>query len=135
MEVLKQIKRCPVEVTLQCIGRKWTLHIIRDMFQGETRFSGFLRANPKLSTKILSLRLKELERIDLIEKAIKRKTPLLIEYHLTEKGRALGDVIRELAIFSIKHNPADVFDEIPDSFEETIDEAKRRFSIPSQEPF
>ncbi|MHA2027455.1 MAG: winged helix-turn-helix transcriptional regulator [Candidatus Thorarchaeota archaeon] len=134
MEVLKQIKRCPVEVTLQFIGRKWTLHLIRDMFQGETRFSGFLKANPKLSTKILSLRLKELETIGLIEKSIKRKTPLLIEYHLTEKGKALGDVITELAIFSIKHNPTEVFEEIPESFEETIDEAKRRFSLQNQVP-
>lgn len=126
MEALKQ---CPVEVTLRCIGRKWTLHIIRDLFQGETRFSGILRANPKLSTKTLSLRLRELEKIGLIEKIIKQKTPLLIEYHLTEKGRALGAVIRELAIFSIRYNPSEVFEEIPESFEETINEAKRRFSL------
>jgi len=131
MEVLKQIKHCPVEVTLQKIGRKWTLQIIRDMFQGETRFSGFLKSNPKLSTKILSLRLKELEEIGLIEKTIKRKTPLLIEYHLTEKGRALGAVVRALAIFSIKHNPEEVFEEIPDSFEETISQAKRWFPVES----
>jgi DNA-binding HxlR family transcriptional regulator len=131
MEALKQIKRCPVEVTLRCIGRKWTLHIIRDLFQGETRFSGILKANPQLSTKTLSLRLRELEKIGLIQKTIKHKTPLLIEYQLTEKGRALGAVIRELAIFSIRHNPTEVFEKIPESFEETINEAKRRFSLQS----
>lgn len=128
MEALKQ---CPVEVTLRCIGRKWTLHILRDLFQGETRFSGILRANPRLSTKTLSLRLRELEKLNLIEKTITQKTPLLIEYHLTEKGRALGPVIQELAIYSIRYNPSEVFEEIPESFEEAINEAKRRFSLQS----
>ena len=128
MEALKQ---CPVEVTLRCIGRKWTLHILRDLFQGETRFSGILRANPRLSTKTLSLRLRELEKLNLIEKTITQKTPLLIEYHLTEKGRALGPVIQELPIYSIRYNPSEVFEEIPESFEEAINEAKRRFSLQS----
>ncbi len=134
MNTLKQIKRCPVEVTLQCIGRKWTLHIIRDMFQGKTRFSDFLKANPKLSTKSLALRLRELEKMGLIEKTIKYKTPLLIEYHLTEKGKALGATIRELAIFSIKHNPTDVFEEVPESFDDAIEEATRRFSFQTNTP-
>ncbi|MFX0080069.1 MAG: winged helix-turn-helix transcriptional regulator [Candidatus Hermodarchaeota archaeon] len=134
MKDLKQIKRCPVEVTLQCIGRKWTLHIIRDLFQGKTRFSDFLKANPKLSTKSLAIRLRELEKMGLIEKTIKHKTPLLIEYQLTEKGKALGAIIRELAIFSIKHNPAEVFEEMPESFDDAIDEATQRFSFQNDTP-
>jgi DNA-binding HxlR family transcriptional regulator len=129
MEVLKQIKQCPVKVSLQWVGRKWTLQIIRDLFLGVTRFSGFLKANPKLSTRILSLRLKELEEMDFIEKIVKSKTPLLIEYQLTERGRALGAIVRELAIFSIKHNPQEVFEEIPDSFDDTINQAKRWFPV------
>jgi DNA-binding HxlR family transcriptional regulator len=134
MNDLKQIKRCPVEVTLQCIGRKWTLHLIRDMFQGKMRFSEFLKSNPKLSTKSLALRLRELEKMGFIEKIIKQKTPLLIEYHLTEKGKALGATIRELAIFSITHNPTEVFEEVPDSFDAAIEEATRRFSFKSNTP-
>jgi len=134
MNALKQIKRCPVEVTLQCIGKKWALHIIRDMFQGKTRFSDFLKANQKLSTKSLAIRLRELEKTGLIEKAIKHKTPLLIEYNLTEKGKALGATIRELAIFSIKHNPSDVFEEMPKSFDDAIKEATQRFSFQSDAP-
>ncbi len=128
METLRLIKRCPVEVTLQKIGRKWTVNILRDIFQGKTRFSDFLKANPLLSTKTLSLRLKELTTVGLIDKAIKSKTPLLIEYHLTEKGRALGHVIRELAIFSIQQNPTEVFEKAPDSVEAAIDQAKQWFT-------
>lgn len=128
METLKLIKRCPVEVTLQIIGRKWTVHILRDIFKGRNRFSDFLRANPKLSTKTLSLRLKELEGARLVEKRILSKTPLLIEYHLTGKGRALGRIIRELAIFSIQQYPTEVFEEVPESVDAAIDQAKQWFT-------
>lgn len=128
METLRLIKRCPVEVALHKVGRKWAVNILRDLFQGKTRFSDFLKANPLLSTKTLSLRLKELMEVGLIEKVIKTKTPLLAEYHLTEKGRAFGHVIRELAIFSIRQNPMEVFEEVPESVEAAIEQAQRWFT-------
>ncbi len=128
METLRLIKRCPVEVTLHKVGRKWAVNILRDIFQGKSRFSDFLKANPLLSTKTLSLRLRELMEAELIDKVIKSKTPILVEYHLTEKGRAFGHVIKELAIFSIRQNPTEVFEEVPESVEVAIDQAKRWFT-------
>ena len=79
----QNIKSCPIGITLNFIGKKWTIHILRDLFLGRKRFSDFLKTNPQLSTKTLSIRLKELENNGIIEKQIISKTPVLIEYNLT----------------------------------------------------
>ena len=91
-------KNCPVECTLNTIGGKWSINIMRDLFLGKTRFSQFLQTNHGLSSKVLSTRLKELQTQQLVEKIAVELTPLKIEYKLTEKGRALGDVLYHLAI-------------------------------------
>lgn len=95
------VKTCPIDAALKYVGKKWSIELIKDMFFGLKRFNEFLNANPKLSAKILSLRLKEMEKNGLIEKKVISVTPLSIEYHLTDKGRALNHVIYELAIFAM----------------------------------
>jgi DNA-binding HxlR family transcriptional regulator len=115
------------------LGRKWTIHIIRDIFGGNHRFSDFLRLSPGLSTKVLSQRLRDLEEDGLIQKKVVSTTPLLVEYHLTEMGKALDRVIVELSIFSIKNYTSEVFDEIPRSYEPAITEALRRFGLAAVE--
>lgn len=104
-----QIKNCPIEFALNCLGKKWTLHIIRDLFTGKSRFKDFLHENPKLSTKMLSLRLKELQEMGVIQKVIIQTTPVLIEYHLTEKGKSLKPILIDLLKFSIEFYPEEVY--------------------------
>ncbi|HIH05328.1 TPA: helix-turn-helix transcriptional regulator [Candidatus Woesearchaeota archaeon] len=94
---------CPIETSMVHIGRKWSVNILRDLFSGRKRFKDFLDANPKLSTKMLSARLKELERDRFIEKKVVSTTPLIAEYGLTQKGRALDRILYELSVFSINH--------------------------------
>lgn len=122
--------RCPVEVAMAMLGRKWTIHIIRDLIRGNHRFSDFLETNPGLSTKVLSQRLKELQADDFVEKRIVSATPLRIEYHLTAKGRSLDRVIVELSLFSIDHATDQVFIEPPANLEPVRIEARRRFTAP-----
>ena len=102
-------KNCPVECTLNTIGGKWSINIMRDLFLGKTRFSQFLQTNHGLSSKVLSTRLKELQTQQLVEKIAVELTPLKIEYRLTEKGRALGDVLYHLAMYSMDHQPEKVY--------------------------
>jgi DNA-binding HxlR family transcriptional regulator len=102
-------KRCPLEVSADIIGGKWTLQIMRDLFMEKKRFSDFLDRNPGLSSKVLSTRLKGLQERGLIEKCVVSVTPLRIEYHLTEKGIALGDVLFHVALFSIHHDRKEVY--------------------------
>ena len=72
-------KNCPVECTLNTIGGKWSINIMRDLFLGKTRFSQFLQTNHGLSSKVLSTRLKELQTQQLVEKIAVELTPLKIE--------------------------------------------------------
>lgn len=122
-------KYCPIENALKHIGKKWTINILRDMFRGKKRFKDFLAANPKLSTKMLSLRLKEMEKDRIIEKNIVGKSPVLIEYHLTKKGKHLNKVLYELYYFSLKQYPEEIFDKVPKSKNEALEKAKTAFNI------
>jgi DNA-binding HxlR family transcriptional regulator len=95
-------KNCPISTALKYVGKKWSIEIVKDIFFGLKSFSEFLQANPKLSGKVLSQRLKDLEKDEIITKDIVSKSPLKIEYNLTEKGKKLNGVIYELAVFAIQ---------------------------------
>lgn len=96
-------KCCPIENALHYIGKKWSINILRDLFRGKTRFSEFLESNKDLSTKMLSARLKDLEKVKLIEKKVVSTSPVTVEYHLTKKGKGLNRILFEIALFSLTH--------------------------------
>lgn len=85
---------------------------------------------PKVLTKVLTTRLKELQDDGLVDKREISMNPRQIEYHLTPRGIALNRVIIELAIFSIEQYLEEVFSKVPDSFDEAITEARSRFEGP-----
>ena len=105
---MSNLKQCPIEKAFDHVGKKWGINIIRDLFLGKKRFRDFLAANPELSTKMLSSRLRELERKGIIEKRIAQKSPLLIEYHLTDKGRKLRPVLYSLAVYAVQECPKEI---------------------------
>ena len=82
---------------IEIVGRRWTGAILRAMLAGASRFSEILAEVPGLSDRLLSERLKELEQEGIVERRVTPSTPVRIDYVLTDKGRALGDVIRAVA--------------------------------------
>ncbi|HSE46275.1 MAG TPA: helix-turn-helix domain-containing protein [Gemmatimonadales bacterium] len=78
---------------IELIGRRWTGAILRAMFSGRSRFSDIAAVVPGLSDRLLSERLKELEAEGVIERRVYPETPVRIEYVLTDKGRALQEII------------------------------------------
>src|SRR4051794_26308916 len=82
---------------VELIGRRWTGAIVRAMLGGVTRFSDLTQTVPGLSDRMLSERLKELEAEGLVERTVIPETPVRIEYHVTEKGRALDGVVGAIA--------------------------------------
>ena len=122
-------KYCPIECTVEVIGRKWAIPIIRDFFKGKTRFTEFLKENPKLSSKVLSTRLKELQQSGIVNKNIVQTTPLLIEYTLTEKGKALGEILFHLASFSLKYHQNEVYQGNIENIERDIETLKKVFNV------
>ena len=94
---------CPVARTLDLIGDRWTLLIIRDMFLGKSRFSEFRRSDPAPPPKLLSERLQRLESAGLVERSIYSERPPRVEYKLTPKGRTLHPILCEIITWGLDH--------------------------------
>jgi DNA-binding HxlR family transcriptional regulator len=91
---------CPIARSLDVLGDKWTLLVIREALSGTTRFMDFSRALPKLARTILSERLQRLIDIGVIETIPVSQTSLYHEYVLTEMGRQLSPVVTALRQWS-----------------------------------
>lgn len=81
---------------IELLGKRWTGAIIRVLLEGPRRFHEILQAVPGLSDRLLSERLRELEAEGIVDRIVYPEMPVRVEYRLTEKGRALEPVIREL---------------------------------------
>lgn len=117
---------CPVDVTLNLINKKWSIQIIRDMFFGKKHFKEFKEDKPKLSNKVLSNCLKELEENGLIEKVVLNTTPVTTEYHLTEYGKSMNRIVYELAMFTLYNENDNTYsdearDELKNTFKEVLE--------------
>ena len=99
-----ELTHCPVELSVDIIGRKWVLQIICDMFFGKSRFSEFKQGKPDLSNKALSRSLRYMEGENLIVKVVDENDTTKIEYFLTEKGKSLNKVIYDLVEFTLENN-------------------------------
>lgn len=97
-------KQCGVEKTLKIIGSKWTMNIIHNLFNGKKRFGELQKLLVGISTKTLSQRLKELEKEKLISKKVFTEIPLHVEYSLTEKGKSLGNIFKQMAEWGKHHH-------------------------------
>lgn len=85
-------QECPIEKTMSVIGGKWTFIIIRELFYGTKRFGELQRKLKGISPRTLSLRLKELEEENIINRIIYSEIPPHVEYSLTEKGKTLRPI-------------------------------------------
>ena len=84
----KKAGKCPMELAMELISRKWVIQILRDMFFGKKRFNEFKEGKPNLSNKVLSNCLKEMEENGLISRN-SDKNNQSIEYTLTDKGSTI----------------------------------------------
>jgi DNA-binding HxlR family transcriptional regulator len=85
---------CPVfQNTVELIGRRWSGAIIRTLLSGSVRFGEILARVPGLSDRLLSERLRELESAGIVTRSVFPEVPVRIEYHLTEKGRELEQIV------------------------------------------
>ena len=105
------MKACPVDTTSKIIGKKYTILLIRNMLSNHKRFNQFLESIEGMNQKILSTRLKEMEREGLVIRKVYAEMPLRVEYFLTEKGRATKPILDQMAAFSLQYCSKDVFED------------------------
>ena len=87
---------CPVYRAVAVVGAKWTLLIIHNLIDGPMRFGELERALHDASPKMITARLREMEDLGLITRAVFAEVPPRVEYTLTEQGRTLKPIIDSL---------------------------------------
>ena len=103
--IIEKRSECPISCTMDLVGDKWSLIIIRDiLYLGKTTYNEFLNSNEGISTNILNDRLVKLTELDLITftGTAKRK-----KYGLSKMGHDLKPVLESVALFGIKYSTAD----------------------------
>lgn len=94
---------CPVAKSLELVGERWTLLIVRDLLARPRRFQELQASLPGIAPNVLSERLKLMEEHGLIGRRFYSEHPPRAAYELTDKGRELGTVIGALAAWGSRH--------------------------------
>ena len=101
MNANAQLMNFPIDNVIQLIRKKWVVQIINDLFFGKTRFNEFKENKPKLSNRVLSSCLKDMEDNGLLKRIVDKYDKKNVRYYLTDKGQSLNKIIYEMAIFSV----------------------------------
>ena len=93
----KAVAVCPhFHHAIELIGKRWTGAIVFALTDGPRRYAELGKAIPGLSDRLLSQRLRELEEEGLVERDVEAGTPVRVTYSLTDVGRGLEPMLREL---------------------------------------
>ena len=109
---------CPIASTLDMIGDRWSLIILRDLICGKTRFSQFLDSPERITPSVLTDRLTFLEADGLIFRKPYSERPKRYEFFITPKGEALLPVMQAMCAWGHVHVPGTW--EAPQSFMERV---------------
>lgn len=111
---LKEIKACPdqfilsINDTLNVISGKWKLPIIGSVLYGKKRFTDIQRNIPKITPRMLSKELKELELNGVLVRTVYDSTPVSIEYELSQSGKSITEVLDKMIEWGIQHREAEI---------------------------
>ena len=94
---------CPVSCTLDVLGDRWTLLVVRDMMRGKRRFAELVDTPEGIPTNILADRLKRLTSAGVVEPRRYSDHPPRMEYVLTAKGEDLRPVMRAMVDWGVRH--------------------------------
>ena len=94
---------CPVACTLDVLGDRWSLLVVRDVVRGKRRYAEFLASREGIPTNILADRLKRLTATGVIRSRRYSQHPPRVEYELTAKGEDLRPVLRAMVEWGIRH--------------------------------
>lgn len=105
----EKVKQCPQQYilalsdTLNVISGKWKLPIVASLLKGKSRFKDLQENIEKITPRMLSKELKELEINGIVERKVYDQTPVLIEYRLTESGQDITSVIDAMLDWGLTH--------------------------------
>jgi DNA-binding HxlR family transcriptional regulator len=123
--LMDSMRACPIDNTFKIIGKKFTVHILRNMTQlSQSRFNEFLDSIEGINPKTLSARLREMEKNGIIDRSVFPGMPVKIEYTITKKGKALKPILEQMAAFSMQYCAKEVFkDGKPRTYKQVFEKA------------
>lgn len=89
----KELPNCPVETTLQLMGDKWKVMIIRDLLEGTRRFGELKKSVTGITQKVLTSNLRAMEENGILTRKVYAEVPPKVEYTLTETGYSLKPIL------------------------------------------
>ena len=135
----KQRSGCPVSVSLEILGDKWTLLVIRDlMVRGYRTFKEFQNSSERIASNILADRLRKLEAAKIVETETDETDGRRVNYRLTQRGIDLAPVLMDLLIWGARHEktgaPAGLADKMELQREAFLAETRRRWTMRDATP-
>lgn len=104
----RQRASCAVERTLEVIGGRWKVLILRELFQGIKRFGQLHRALNGITQKMLTQQLRELESDGIIHREVYLQVPPKVEYSLTSLGESLKPILEAMHEWGVRHLERDI---------------------------
>ncbi len=104
----KPLPACPVETTLQLIGNKWKVLILRDLMDGTKRFGELKKSIGTVSQKVLTAQLRDMEACGLVNRKVYAEVPPRVEYSLTELGRSLSPILSAMRDWGLEYKTINV---------------------------
>ncbi len=131
---------CPVSISLEVFGDRWSLLIIRDlMVRGYRTFKEFEQSGEGIATNILAHRLRKLRAAGIVETEPDSADRRKLNYRLTEQGIDLAPVLLEILIWGARHEqtgaPCQVIDHMAQNREAVLAEVRRRWQERDPRPF
>jgi DNA-binding HxlR family transcriptional regulator len=128
----KRRSGCPVSVSLEILGDRWSLLIIRDlMVRGYRTFKQFEESGESIATNILTDRLRKLKFTGIIVTEVDEADGRKVNYRLTRKGIDLAPVLLELLIWGARHEKTEascaVIEKMAEHRQALLDEVRRRW--------
>ena len=99
----EELPECPVATTVQLIGNKWKLLIIRNLLKAPQRFTERKNGVPAISKKVLSENLRAMEEDGIISRTVYAEVPPRVEYALTDIGRSLLQLMDDMAAWGERY--------------------------------
>ena len=99
----KELPACPVEMTLQLIGNRWKVLIMRDLLEGTKRFGALKKSVGSITQKVLTQNLREMEASGLLTRKVYAEVPPRVDYTLTETGYSLKPILDSMNIWGTSY--------------------------------
>lgn len=99
----EELPFCPVATTVDLIGNKWKLLIMRELLKGTQRFNEMHRAVDGISQKVLTENLRKMEEDGIVERKVYAEVPPKVEYSLSQLGNSLRPIINSMSDWGIDY--------------------------------